>query len=823
MTAPAEIAPDARAEQLPHPQDSAPIRLVLAVEGIDTSDGRYIEPGGLSTRPMPLTVYAQVRSTHGLDGDAATFVVGAITEAERVDGPSVVQRSTGEPFPEGTAVWLGRGWMYTDVPTPESGSKPAYTLMKDGALYGNSVDLTAVDASFEYDDDEAADARRIVMHTGVIGSTTLVGIPAFMDAFVEVDGEPVVANTEALAALAASAHRIPSWRSPDVGDACGPCLAAATPPGDIALSVSLADAPQGDDIDPAALDFTTSGMVALVPQNPQILVAPGGDPADQLHMTLAYLGDSVDEWEPEQVAAVHRVALELTDRAAQVAAEDAAALERGDDPQTSSDVRGYKGPGQKGPLTAEVFAHAVFNPNGGPDGQEPATVYLVQGPGDYGDIAELQSATCYQLRDTLGTATFPDQHAQWVAHITAGYNLPADQLTYTGPITFDRLRVAIGNAVTDYPLGGGEPVRALAAAGTELPPADWFANPCLDGPTPITVTEEGQVFGHLATWGTCHIGFAGQCVTPPRSASSYAYFAVHSTQAVDANGNTVVIPVGYGTLPLSATSDGHADMRASAAQAARHYDNTCTAAFELAAGEDDYGIWLAGRLLPGLDELTAHRARGVAFSGDWRTIRGNLELVASLGVNTPGFPIPRVRVASGTPVALVAAAPPAAPVLAGRAAAAELFADIDPAEFRRVLDFVNAQALAAERDRAAAALAEVIAAPLRHDVLVAEATLAMALNPDHPWWSAELDDTATFAKGKGPLPLPPYIKRIAKHLQEGGMEKGHAIAAARNAADKMCETGDLNFPGHQEVNAGSRAEACEAMAQWRADRPGAKK
>jgi hypothetical protein len=62
--------------------------------------------------------------------------------------------------------------------------------------------------------------------------------------------------------------------------------------------------------------------------------------------------------------------------------------------------------------------------------------------------------------------------------------------------------------------------------------------------------------------------------------------------------------------------------------------------------------------------------------------------------------------------------------------------------------------------------------------------------------------------------LPKYIKRIAKHLQEKGMKQGHAIATAVNAVKKACATGDLNFPGVQHENAGSRAKACAAVAEW---------
>lgn len=62
--------------------------------------------------------------------------------------------------------------------------------------------------------------------------------------------------------------------------------------------------------------------------------------------------------------------------------------------------------------------------------------------------------------------------------------------------------------------------------------------------------------------------------------------------------------------------------------------------------------------------------------------------------------------------------------------------------------------------------------------------------------------------------LPSYIERIAVHLHAKGRPISASIATAVNAAKKMCRTGDLNWPGIQNVNPGSRAEACAAVAQW---------
>jgi hypothetical protein len=65
--------------------------------------------------------------------------------------------------------------------------------------------------------------------------------------------------------------------------------------------------------------------------------------------------------------------------------------------------------------------------------------------------------------------------------------------------------------------------------------------------------------------------------------------------------------------------------------------------------------------------------------------------------------------------------------------------------------------------------------------------------------------------------LPDYIERIAKHLHyEKGMTISHAIATAVNVTKRMCASGDTNWPGMQQVNPKSRAQACKAVAEWEA-------
>jgi len=202
-----------------------------------------------------------------------------------------------------------------------------------------------------------------------------------------------------------------------------------------------------------------------------------------------------------------------------------------------------------------------------------------------------------------------------------------------------------GNPPCGASRNAGGTMNLTAAAPPLAVTHDMFANPKLKGPTPLTFVGD-RVFGHLATFGVCHIGIDKVCVEAPKSSSKYAYF---HTGAIDTDKGTLSI----GKLTMNT---GHADRELNAHSTVSHYDHTGSAVAWVRAGEDQFGIWFSG-VFDGTDEQRRLLQASGGLSGDWRSIGGKLELVAALAVNVPGFPIPRTgfSVDDGKQLALVAA------------------------------------------------------------------------------------------------------------------------------------------------------------------------
>ena len=212
------------------------------------------------------------------------------------------------------------------------------------------------------------------------------------------------------------------------------------------------------------------------------------------------------------------------------------------------------------------------------------------------------------------------------------------------------------------------------------PPTEWFADPVLTGPTPLTVTADGRVYGHMALWNVCHFGIMDTCRMAPRSASGYQFFA--NGHVLTADGSQVKV----GRITLGT---GHANIRLGYIPAADHYDNTGTAVAVVAAGEDPHGNWLAGATTPDVPEEKVAELRRSPISGDWRVTPKGLELVAALAVNNPGFPIMGFT-ASGEVQTLVAAGMVLSPEdieAIGAAAESATAAPVDPGLQERLVKY----------------------------------------------------------------------------------------------------------------------------------------
>ncbi len=181
---------------------------------------------------------------------------------------------------------------------------------------------------------------------------------------------------------------------------------------------------QDDDLS-AAADVHTGAMIALMPTEADAarLALDGWEAADQLHLTLFYLGEAADWTAEQQGALISRVS-------------DAARILT--------------------PMGARVFGASQWNPGS----DEPAWVWNVGNDNDTPG-SRLEGAKFevnWILDDDVNQPELPEQYTPWAPHICAGYgatSLMDDMVSRVGPVTFDRIRVAFAGRYTDIPLTGG--------------------------------------------------------------------------------------------------------------------------------------------------------------------------------------------------------------------------------------------------------------------------------------------------------------------------------------------------------------------------------
>lgn len=556
---------------------------VLAPEGIVSGDKRKFAVGSMTWRDLPLPLSWQKVNAEGHDG---SVVVGRIDEIWRDgEGESALLRAKG--------VFLS---------TAEANE--AVGMMSEGGLRGVSVDVDMAVAEFQNEDgsvpEESDDLMEalfgdddsiMVLTSGRVSGATLCAIPAFMEA------QLALGEDASQAALTA---------------ACQCELAIDEGPWD-GSSGKYSDQQWYD----ATIIHLATGADKLVKSNNKLpILTPSGSLSRAgVHAAASRLNQT--DAPPDKISSAK-------------AALRSAYSELGEEPPDNI----------KATLDEIEQLEAMLG-----------FVKTEDGPGWLTHPVDTDRLRDYWV------------HGEGAAKI--GWGTPGD---------FNRCRAELAKYVKPMYLSGycanrhydalgfwpGRPVSVdevieasaaawnlvASAAGTR-PPREWFEDPHLPDATPLTVTEEGRVFGHLAEWGTCHIGFSEQCVTAPPSASNYAYF---NTGAVATDRGDVA--VGHLTL-----GTGHAGKLLRYAEAVAHYDNTGTVVADVAAGEDSHGIWVAGWVRPGTTPEQVYALKASAISGDWRNIGGVLELCAALCVNVPGFPLERTALAAsgGRQVSLVAA------------------------------------------------------------------------------------------------------------------------------------------------------------------------
>jgi len=178
----------------------------------------------------------------------------------------------------------------------------------------------------------------------------------------------------------------------------------------------------------AAAEVHTGAMIALVPSDADVkrLTVDGGEPQDQLHVTLVYLGEADDISTNARNKLVERLKNVL---------------------------------GGRGTVAGEGFAVSVFNPPGHTkeDGKDRDTCIVLGLSGrELEQIHTTVDSVARDVQDTSPGFGLPEQHVPWIPHLTLVYTDDIQRVVAladkTGPVTFDRVRLAFGGDVHDIPL-----------------------------------------------------------------------------------------------------------------------------------------------------------------------------------------------------------------------------------------------------------------------------------------------------------------------------------------------------------------------------------
>lgn len=172
----------------------------------------------------------------------------------------------------------------------------------------------------------------------------------------------------------------------------------------------------------------TSGMIALVPTAEDAarlaLDEDNGEPTNELHLTLFFLGDAVNYSQETRDALVTAIESMVERRSI-------------------------------GPAIGNAFGVNYWNPAS----EDPAWVLAIGDPPDGESIVDTRTSVAEAWVDgVVDMSALPEQHKPWVPHVTIAYGtepILEEMEARLGPITFDRIRVAFGDEYHDVVLTNG--------------------------------------------------------------------------------------------------------------------------------------------------------------------------------------------------------------------------------------------------------------------------------------------------------------------------------------------------------------------------------
>jgi hypothetical protein len=235
-------------------------------------------------------------------------------------------------------------------------------------------------------------------------------------------------------------------------------------------------------------------------------------------------------------------------------------------------------------------------------------------------------------------------------------SIPGSEQPDAGEVVATDVGQEPGDTVpTPAPVAASGALTACAADnlfGAPLyPSAEWFRTPPPGEFVGPTVTDEGQIFGHIAG-GTCHIGLPGTCTRVSDGDLSRDFSLFHKGLDDKARGIKTAegeqIQVGQITLV-----GGHAttDITLTATAAKKHYDDTRSIVGNVRIVWDpqEGKPWMAGALAHGVTEAQVQTFRAAGeVSVDYRQLEdGKLHLVALPVVPRGGWPPLRALSAGG--------------------------------------------------------------------------------------------------------------------------------------------------------------------------------